>query len=1070
MVGESKEHLLDLENASIELDIAIDEQDEERCNRVVDIDKTVIDNIIAAENPKELSNILMDFPAFKICGKIDANGFWRVYFLAKRIRGIFQNDNTDTQSEKLHWVVDILIREATSEIRDDEQFQYLLLMLELAACNMGEQSLGYAEKALKILSNIKSEPFEGWNENAYKALIHYNEGVAKQHMTLYDSAIALYDKAISKLEPNGINKLWRDYVYHPTILQRAETLIKMPFAYNALETLKTIDNEHANNFHIARRKLLEATCYIELADWEKFVEQWKLIERRISDNFFPLKIPSNGADGNLNYLSQREPITHESRPSILASSCNSLILEGAKWQLGKEISERIKKNDPKKKREKCEKEVLCQVKNIIYFINIYMDKFKNNRFEKLTIEETILNFLEVLGEILGKNFFEDSELRKPIISLLELLNKYFIEDVDTLKKPAFHPDTIVKAKNVLGNMNDKILKSWFEENVLLARDLQICFELEKRFIDTLLKPVNRPKSELTKKDYDDRSLRIRSNLLKKISQKSYDLENLKGPKGLKNNLVCLWSDEGHDNEDENFYTNRTRCVQHFIDSMVGDDKKDFILQFANYDDILRRESRRFEKHVTGRSLQPLPENDDDECCSVNYVGLRRWNSYTPQLSFSVGGGHFVFLSKNKEKGKVSIGMAIDPGFDFIRNFFRQGFTLTDIDIVLLTHGHPDHIRDFPAIVELLNENKKRSGEQKKIYAIMSSGCYERLDDFIAKPPYKHFFYDTIITDINNNVNYEDDPIMFRYDDKKQVILMPPKDKDSKGNIQLNIKCFKSFHDDCSPSDSYGYIVKFFHNDKNGESDNKSITLGFTGDSKWMPQYAEKFAEDGCDVICSHIGSIADPEKEAFLNKFYIGKAEKLMRKKNHPYLFGEILFLQDWKEAFKKKNKNALILISEFGEEMKGQIRSDLVKRFNYLRTSDTGCWSDLGPNVTRCKWMPHFNSLFPDNKCSKGLMCKENAKNIFALPIDVGFRLSIPLTVKKSFKKDKDNELPGKVQCVVCNEFVEPDKIEYEVYSHEEAIFYLCNTCMRSAPIDVRHSIYQKYHEKGREIEKNDL
>ena len=36
----------------------------------------------------------------------------------------------------------MLIREAASKIPDDEQFQYLLLMLELAACTMGEQSLG----------------------------------------------------------------------------------------------------------------------------------------------------------------------------------------------------------------------------------------------------------------------------------------------------------------------------------------------------------------------------------------------------------------------------------------------------------------------------------------------------------------------------------------------------------------------------------------------------------------------------------------------------------------------------------------------------------------------------------------------------------------------------------------------------------------------------------------------------------------------------------------------------------------------------------------------------------------
>lgn len=613
----------------------------------------------------------------------------------------------------------------------------------------------------------------------------------------------------------------------------------------------------------------------------------------------------------------------------------------------------------------------------------------------------------------------------------------------------------------------------------MPNDLKKCFNFEKKFISTLLDPQNRPSTD--RKICDERSLRIRSKLLNEISNDDYNPQNLKI---IRNKLICLWSNSDvTQGEDEIFYKNRTKCIQYLIDSINEDiDKKEFMLQFANYDDILKREARRFEKHVTGRSLQPLPaisnslekgKFEKNESYSVNYVGLRRWNSYTPQLSFSVGGGHFVFLSENKgekkEKGTVLIGIAIDPGFDFIRNFFRQGFTLTDIDIVLLTHGHPDHIRDFPAIVELLNENKKRITENKKIYAVMSRGCYGRLHDFIAKDPFKHFFYDTIITDINKE-NYEDKPIIFKYNDNKnndenRVILIPPKANSPGQDIQLKIKCFKSFHDDHSPSDSYGYILEF---SSNNNKDINKVTVGFTGDSKWMPKYAEKFAKAKCDVVCSHIGSIADPVKKDYLKKFdYVGKAEKQMRRKNHPYLFGEILFLQEWKEEFNKHNKKALILISEFGEEMKGQIRSDLIKRFNHpgFSSSGTGCWADLGRQVTKstsCRWLNSIKSFLTDSECDESSMCKKSAKNIFTMPVDVGFRLSVPLT-------NRDNDLPGKVHCVVCDNFIVPEKIDYEVYSHEEAMFYLCETCKRSVSIDVKHSIYQKYHEKGRDIEKYD-
>jgi len=78
-----------------------------------------------------------------------------------------------------------------------------------------------------------------------------------------------------------------------------------------------------------------------------------------------------------------------------------------------------------------------------------------------------------------------------------------------------------------------------------------------------------------------------------------------------------------------------------------------------------------------------------------------------------------------------------------------------------------------------------------------------------------------------------------------------------------------------------------------------------------------------------------------------------------------------------------------------------------------------------------------------------------------VGLRVSIPL-------ETVDNEsFYQKIYCCSCERFVEPEKIDYEVYSHEEAIFYICKTCKRSKSIDVRHTIYQKYHESGRELKK---
>ena len=622
----------------------------------------------------------------------------------------------------------------------------------------------------------------------------------------------------------------------------------------------------------------------------------------------------------------------------------------------------------------------------------------------------------------------------------------FTKEIGPGIKPPIPQHVITKARKVFEDINDKILKQWFskfekQEELIekLPQYLQRFFNFEK----DLIKGV-KSKLKPSLREYDLKTLDIRKRLLNKISECSYKPSNLID---LRNQLVCVC--------DSMETTHRNMCLRSVLDvikeaaeiSIEDNPKEGEILQITDYDEILGREEELFHRHITGRSIQPLPseKNNSDNGLFVNYAGLRRWNSFTPELSFSVGGGYFVFLSNNK--GKVLTGIAVDPGFDFIRNFFRQGFTLTDIDIVLLTHGHPDHIRDFPAIVELLYERRRLPEKEKmdhKIYSVMSLGCYNRLRDYIARDPFKLLFYDTIIVDIDED-NREEGKISFSYRKSKPVNLIPPDADPPNDNQHINLRVdyFKSFHDDHSESDSYGYILSFKNVDK-------EVSIGFTGDSKWFPRYAEKFKD--CDLICSHIVSIVETNKNGKYLKDYkmVGQAERLIRTKNHPYLFGEILFLQDWMEIV---NKKSLILISEFGEEMKGKIRPDLIKRFNQINSTKIGCWSNFACGAT--------NSEKPD--CDLMEECQETERNLLTIPVDVGLRISIPL------KKQDNNHFSQKVYCCICERFVKPQKIDYEIYGHEEAIFYICKTCLRSKSIDVRHAIYQKYNESGRKLKKDE-
>lgn len=212
------------ERVSIEFDIAIDEQDEKRCEKIVkcahddlswiftlqyrdSLDKA--EELLNGSDARIISNGGADISVEIIKRGQDFHQkykFWTAFFLAKKLRAKLQSTNDDKQLKKLDWVVDILIKKASSAIfNKDDTFQYLLLMLELTACTTGEQSLGFSEKAREILNSDQIKKLSASKRRAYKALIHYNQGVAKAHMNQPHDALKEYNKAIQEFEDNGID-------------------------------------------------------------------------------------------------------------------------------------------------------------------------------------------------------------------------------------------------------------------------------------------------------------------------------------------------------------------------------------------------------------------------------------------------------------------------------------------------------------------------------------------------------------------------------------------------------------------------------------------------------------------------------------------------------------------------------------------------------------------------------------------------------------------------------------------------------------------------------------------------
>lgn len=91
--------------------------------------------------------------------------------------------------------------------------------------------------------------------------------------------------------------------------------------------------------------------------------------------------------------------------------------------------------------------------------------------------------------------------------------------------------------------------------------------------------------------------------------------------------------------------------------------------------------------------------------TLDVVCLRRYSSFYPFLprptSFrALGGGYFVHAREPGEDSEP-LGIAIDPGPDFIENLYRCGYSLSDIHMIVITHDHSDHIASLDALLSLL---------------------------------------------------------------------------------------------------------------------------------------------------------------------------------------------------------------------------------------------------------------------------------------------------------------------------------------------------------------------------------
>ncbi len=368
---------------------------------------------------------------------------------------------------------------------------------------------------------------------------------------------------------------------------------------------------------------------------------------------------------------------------------------------------------------------------------------------------------------------------------------------------------------------------------------------------------------------------------------------------------------------------------------------------------------------------------------VEVIVLRRWNSFSPGLykesTGSLGGGYLLRIKRDRFKDSDVENIVIDPGYNFIQSFRSEGFHVEDIDTIIITHSHLDHCAELLQIMDLLFQFNKRytdtpykKRQRKRVNLYLSKGAYTKFSSFTNESWQKQLQNVIICENLDDN-----------------------KCESFKG---LTISAIPTPHMDLGGVNAIGLKIEI-------DSGKEKLCLGFTGDTPWSKKIRDKFK--GCDFLCIHLGSIKYHEI-GYSNDRYNLRVMKKPRKikkiedqlkefdkkyggVNHLSFFGTLDFIEHCSDR-----DGQLVIIGEFGEELKYGLRTDLCRK--------------LREEVN-------------DNR-------KKEEEKIVCLPGDIGLYIGV---MKDGTKK---------IRCCFCEMFIEPKEIDTFSYGREDAIHYICKTC----------------------------
>ena len=1068
-----------------------------------------------------LGGYLKDYEGTKCLTRIDIDEdlrkAWSNLFWVKSLRALLLEKNQDTwndpgknedtwndkYSDLILYLEAHLTFKKEGEAAKNKEYNITLFnyLMELSALDSGEGSYGYAERARMLLKNICGEPSPTNNKRKpYDRWIWWNKGIALQHMGGRNQKAVLQFNRLIKDYTDQIELICKErkkeFVYviddnplefllniWPAVMQRAAIQQRLQLGYQSLKTLrvgqltKSLDKikndqngflkEAAEHLWI-KTTLMEMEACLTLSDLEEAKKGYKKVAEKEKNIDFP-------SDCDIDKPIIKLPQLKASLLVTQRKAYHTQLIEFiVSYHLEKLRIIKITKSIPKetKDREKRKDEIVNYINGIKDIYDEYSRWIEGNSFDKRIyftrfaqgLKEITRLYNDVIKIKDPTSEDEIENLSKKIFSYYEVFSDEFIQQKEH-KFEKYRSDDLPDIKDGLkafyGNVDKADRKGCFAEHLTELKNdywgfLYALDEYEREFGENLridaLKRCNE-RLVMHKKEKDSSCGTCPINIC------GNNFEGL---------LVCT-------EKKKLFSIIGERChIPDYINKLFrrapvnnDDSKNEPQLSSLDYDYLMQHAEKQLTRHLSHESLhEPYKE-------ALHFQGLQRWNSLTPAQGRSVGGGYLLY--RTDKDGKVDLGIAIDPGFDYVRNLFKMGFSLKDIDIILISHAHADHLWDFESIIQLLHELNKKKKIVHRINVLMTLGIYHRLEHIITNPELRRYI-NPLIIDIEKEIIDDfliDDFIFYKkdaatdndaLDNNASPLQWRPflGEKNDLPKDRIAVKCTRAYHEDFSErSDSYGFITKFINDNM------EVLRFGFTGDTKWVgmdlygkgcPLYDEnngncsassegKQEDDKkcridkeskkwvniasqyneCDVLLLHIGSLIDHrDKNRNSFKYYDSpeKCEALIRKENHPYLMGMIRFIKEINNN--QKGKDTLYLLGEFGEELRGGIRTDLITRLQ--------------------KGLDERRMILPVDVGLDVLLCEAEDKNDSSSNVE-----------------ESDNKY--KFLCSLCGAYRSIGKVEYARFGQDEAIFHVCKTCKKSFPQDVQQNKFQQLYEIGREL-----